>query len=106
MALAKAKEIVSSLRLVVIGVFSCFWQKTYRGFCTSVKKLFTQMRKQLSRSSNWTKRVSDGDGDDIQAALLEWTVPNVFIGGKHVGGCDSKPVNMLTGGAIGNNSPP
>ncbi|KAF3671830.1 Glutaredoxin [Capsicum annuum] len=34
-----------------------------------------------------------GDGDEVQAALLEWTgqrtVPNVFIGGEHVGGCDS-----------------
>ncbi|MBA0766834.1 hypothetical protein Gotri_015836 [Gossypium trilobum] len=34
-----------------------------------------------------------GDGSDIQAALAEWTgqrtVPNVFIGGKHIGGCDS-----------------
>lgn len=34
------------------------------------------------------------DGADIQAALLEWTgqrtVPNVFIGGKHIGGCDGK----------------
>lgn len=33
-----------------------------------------------------------GDGDDIQAALAQWTgqrtVPSVFIGGKHIGGCD------------------
>lgn len=32
------------------------------------------------------------DGSEIQAALAEWTgqrtVPNVFIGGKHIGGCD------------------
>jgi glutaredoxin len=36
----------------------------------------------------------EGDGGDIQAALAEWTgqrtVPNVFIGGKHIGGCDCK----------------
>lgn len=36
----------------------------------------------------------EGDGGDIQSALAEWTgqttVPNVFIGGKHIGGCDSK----------------
>lgn len=33
------------------------------------------------------------DGSEIQAALAEWTgqrtVPNVFIGGKHIGGCDT-----------------
>ena len=34
------------------------------------------------------------DGSDIQSALGEWTgqrtVPNVFIAGNHVGGCDGK----------------
>jgi hypothetical protein len=41
----------------------------------------------------------EGDGSDIQLALAEWTglktVPNVFIGGKHIGGCDSKPLVSL-----------
>lgn len=53
------------------------------------------------------------DGSALQAALHDWTgqrtVPNVFIGGKHVGGCDDtvrlhqegKLVPMLTeAGAI------
>lgn len=34
------------------------------------------------------------DGSEIQAALAQWTgqrtVPNVFIGGNHIGGCDCK----------------
>lgn len=37
--------------------------------------------------------VIEGDGADLQSALAGWTgqrtVPNVFIGGKHIGGCDS-----------------
>lgn len=37
--------------------------------------------------------VVKGDGSQIQAALAEWTgqrtVPNVFIGGNHIGGCDA-----------------
>lgn len=41
----------------------------------------------------------EGDGGEIQAALAEWTgqrtVPNVFIGGKHIGGCDCKPILLL-----------
>ena len=41
----------------------------------------------------------EGDGGDIQAALAEWTgqrtVPNVFIGGKHIGGCDCKATLLL-----------
>lgn len=32
------------------------------------------------------------DGSEMQSGLAEWTgqrsVPNVFIGGKHIGGCD------------------
>lgn len=39
-----------------------------------------------------------GDGADIQAALAEWTgqrtVPNVFIGGNHIGGCDCMPFKL------------
>ncbi|GFY87204.1 glutaredoxin family protein [Actinidia rufa] len=44
-----------------------------------------------------------GDGSDIQAALAEWTglrtVPNVFIGGNHIGGCDSTTA-MHKGGKL------
>ncbi|KAL2943150.1 Glutaredoxin-C6 [Bienertia sinuspersici] len=33
-----------------------------------------------------------GDGSEVQAALAQWTgqrtVPNVFVGGNHIGGCD------------------
>ena len=39
-----------------------------------------------------------GDGSEIQAALAQWTgqrtVPNVFIGGKHIGGCDSMILSL------------
>lgn len=40
-----------------------------------------------------------GDGSDIQAALAEWTgrktVPNVFIGGQNIGGCDCKAISFI-----------
>ncbi|CAA0820186.1 Glutaredoxin-C2 [Striga hermonthica] len=82
MALAKAKEIVSTNPVVV---FRCFDSN-------SLDVTF------------W----NEGDGSELQAALFEWTgqrtVPNVFIGGKHIGGCDAttnlhnqgKLVPMLT----------
>lgn len=42
-------------------------------------------------SCDWTFAA---DGSEIQSALAEWTgqrtVPNVFIGGNHIGGCDGK----------------
>lgn len=40
-----------------------------------------------------------GDGDEIQSELAKWTgqrtVPNVFIGGKHIGGCDCKYTSYI-----------
>ena len=39
------------------------------------------------------------DGSELQSALAEWTgqrsVPNVFIGGNHIGGCDSECFTTL-----------
>jgi len=41
------------------------------------------------------------DGAEQQAALLELTgqktVPNIFVGGKHVGGCDSTVAAIASG---------
>ncbi|KAK3033043.1 hypothetical protein RJ639_035669 [Escallonia herrerae] len=46
---------------------------------------------------------SSGDGSDLQSALAELsgqrTVPNVFIGGKHIGGCD-KTTAMYKAGQL------
>ncbi|KAG2678860.1 hypothetical protein I3760_11G023400 [Carya illinoinensis] len=81
MALTKVKEIVSSTTVVVFS-------KTYCGYCKRVKQLLTQ----LGATNKVIELDEERDGDDIQSALLEWTgqrtVPNVFSGGKHIGGCD------------------
>ncbi|QCE10852.1 glutaredoxin [Vigna unguiculata] len=81
MALAKAKEIVSSNSVVVFS-------KTYCPFCVRVKQLFDS----LGVTYKLLELDVERDGADIQAALHEWTgqrtVPNVFISGKHIGGCD------------------
>ncbi|KAJ8566970.1 hypothetical protein K7X08_019178 [Anisodus acutangulus] len=82
MALAKAKEIVSANPVVVFS-------KTYCPFCVSVKDLLSK----LGASFKAVELDTEKDGSEIQVALAEWTgqrtVPNVFIGGKHIGGCDS-----------------
>ncbi|GLT33234.1 hypothetical protein SLA2020_078380 [Shorea laevis] len=81
MALPKAKELVSSNSVVVFS-------KTFCPFCVSVKKLLQE----LGANFKVVELDNESDGSDIQAALAEWTgqrtVPNVFIGGKHIGGCD------------------
>ncbi|KAF5476778.1 hypothetical protein F2P56_003480 [Juglans regia] len=106
MALTKVKEIVSSTPVVVFS-------KTYCGYCKRVKQLLTQ----LGATYKVIELDEERDGDDIQSALAEWTgqrtVPNVFIGGKHIGGCDvviemyqaGQLLPLLTeAGAIANNS--
>ncbi|RDX70075.1 Glutaredoxin-C1, partial [Mucuna pruriens] len=80
--LNKAKEIVSSAPVVVFS-------KTYCGYCKRVKDLL----KSLGATYKVVELDTESDGADIQSALAEWTglrtVPNVFIGGKHIGGCDN-----------------
>ncbi|XP_068335599.1 glutaredoxin-like [Pyrus communis] len=81
MELTKAKELVSTNSVVVFS-------KTYCPFCVNVKQLLTQ----LGASYKAFELDSESDGAQIQSALAEWTgqrtVPNVFVGGKHIGGCD------------------
>ncbi|CAL0327671.1 unnamed protein product [Lupinus luteus] len=78
----KAKEIASSSSVVVFS-------KTYCGYCKRVKNLLTQ----IEAAYKVIELDKESDGSDIQLALAEWTglrtVPNVFIGGKHIGGCDT-----------------
>ncbi|GAA0164010.1 hypothetical protein Leryth_020907 [Lithospermum erythrorhizon] len=81
MAMEKAKELVSSNPVVVFS-------KSYCPFCVDVKKLLDQ----LQASYKAVELDSQSDGSEIQSALASFTgqrtVPNVFIGGKHIGGCD------------------
>nr|O81187.1 RecName: Full=Glutaredoxin [Vernicia fordii]AAC39481.1 glutaredoxin [Vernicia fordii] len=81
MAMIKAQELVSSNSVVVFS-------KTFCPYCTSVKQLLNQLGAQFKV----IELDSESDGSDLQNALAEWTgqrtVPNVFIGGKHIGGCD------------------
>lgn len=82
MALVKAKAIVNSNPVVVFS-------KTYCGYCKRVKQLLTQ----LGARYKVVELDGEADGGELQEALGEWTgqktVPNVFIGGKHIGGCDA-----------------
>ncbi|KAI3464813.1 hypothetical protein Pfo_021476 [Paulownia fortunei] len=75
-----AKEIVSTNTVVVFS-------KTYCPFCVSVKKLLTELG--ACASFKAIELDTEGDGSEIQSALAQWTGPNVFIGGRHIGGCDA-----------------
>ncbi|KAL2320128.1 hypothetical protein Fmac_029097 [Flemingia macrophylla] len=92
MALPKAKEIVSSNPVVVFSA-------TYCPFCDEVKKLFGSLGVTYKVFELDTEGFCcvqyryTADGSEVKAALINWTgqrtVPNVFIGGNHIGGCDS-----------------
>ena len=80
--MAKAKELVSSNPVVVFS-------KTFCPYCIRVKELLSQ----LGATYKAVELDAESDGSEIQSALKEWTgqqtVPNVFIGGNHIGGCDA-----------------
>lgn len=82
MAMSKAKNLVSSNAVVVFS-------KSYCPYCVQVKQLLSS----LGVKSKVIELDEESDGSELQSALAEWTgqrtVPNVFIGGKHIGGCDS-----------------
>ncbi|KAH7858873.1 hypothetical protein Vadar_028946 [Vaccinium darrowii] len=81
MAVSKVKEIVDSNPVVVFS-------KTYCGYCKQVKQLLSK----LGATYKVVELDVENDGSEMQQALAELTgqgtVPNVFIGGKHNGGCD------------------
>ncbi|XP_027125655.1 glutaredoxin [Coffea eugenioides] len=82
MALSKVKQIVSSHPVVVFS-------KTFCGYCNRVKQLLDQ----LGATHTVVELDEETDGTEMQSALAVWTgqrtVPNVFIAGKHIGGCDT-----------------
>ncbi|KAK6155208.1 hypothetical protein DH2020_009456 [Rehmannia glutinosa] len=90
---AVAQNLESKLNApkLIHGSVFCFGEcsKTFCPFCVSVKELLTK----LGASFKAIELNTESDGSEIQAALAEWTgqrtVPNVFIGGKHIGGCDA-----------------
>ncbi|KAK1326243.1 hypothetical protein QJS10_CPA01g01278 [Acorus calamus] len=92
MALAKAKEIVSSNPVVVFS-------KSHCPYCTRVKQLLNK----LGAAFKVVELDVESDGSEIQSALAEWTgqrtVPNVFINGNQIGGCD-KTMEMHSSGKL------
>ncbi|KFM23777.1 Glutaredoxin-C6 [Auxenochlorella protothecoides] len=64
------------------------YSKTYCPYCAEVKSLFQK----LKVDAKVIELDSLADGNDVQQALFEVvgkkTVPQVFVGGQHIGGCD------------------
>lgn len=78
-------EVKAAIAAHDVVVFS----KTWCGFCTQVITLFTR---ELKVPITTYELDIMPNGDEIQSSLQAITgqrsVPNVFVGGQHVGGCD------------------
>jgi len=77
----KIKDLIDKNRVMVFSKTTC-------PFCAKVKDLLKSLKVEYYAY----ELDLDSDGSKIQDALLEMsgqrTVPNVFIGGAHLGGCD------------------
>lgn len=79
-----ADDARSAIKSNNVMVFST----TYCPYCAQVKSLFSELNVDHTA---WELDVRE-DGAEIRQFLVEETgqrtVPNVFVGGNHVGGCD------------------
>ncbi|MEW5299557.1 MAG: hypothetical protein WDW38_004403 [Sanguina aurantia] len=80
----KVDEIKSAIVAAPVVVYS----KTYCPYCTKAKALLTDLKVPFTAF----ELDKLGDGDELQSSLQgltgSRTVPQVFIGGKFLGGCD------------------
>ncbi|XP_020082697.1 glutaredoxin-C6-like isoform X1 [Ananas comosus] len=78
-ALPKTKDTVASFPIVVFS-------HSYCPLCRRVKQVLTEQ----GATFKAIELDEESDGSAIHSALMKWTgqaaCPNVFIGGKHVGG--------------------
>jgi len=76
------------------------YSKTWCPYCGQVKGLFQQLGVEI-KAVELDQLVEEMD---VQDALYEMTgqrtVPNVFIGGKHIGGCDDTVALHRSGGLL------
>ncbi|KAK4523789.1 hypothetical protein GAYE_SCF00G1685 [Galdieria yellowstonensis] len=79
---------VEEIQRLIASAFVVVFSKSWCPFCDRVKQLF----RSLGVSFKVIELDQEKNGSAIQSALYELTkqrtVPNVFINGQHVGGCD------------------
>ncbi|KAI9085247.1 hypothetical protein K1719_032770 [Acacia pycnantha] len=84
----EATTLIVSIMTAMVMV-SWVWAKMVKMLWLNSKRLECVPREQGVQANPYKFWV--GDGSEIQSALAEWTgqetVPDVFIGGNHIGGC-------------------
>ena len=96
--LTDAGAVKERVKELVLGHTVVLFSKSYCPFCTKVKALFAKLGAEQITAIELDQ---DKDGPAIQAVLLEvtgqGTVPNVFVGGQHIGGNDDAQAKAASG---------
>ena len=86
----KAKALIGAHDVMIFS-------KTYCPYCTRAKEAIQK----LGVKAEILELDVVADGDQVQAALAELTkqrtVPNIFVKGKHLGGCDNTLAAIASG---------
>jgi glutaredoxin 3 len=79
-----AQFVTSQINSSKVVIFS----KSYCPYCVRAKKLFQNLNQEASIIE--LDRVANGNEiqDYLYSITQQRTVPNIFIGQKHIGGCD------------------
>eukprot|EP01064_Diplonema_japonicum_P002522 TRINITY_DN115_c2_g1_i1.p2 TRINITY_DN115_c2_g1~~TRINITY_DN115_c2_g1_i1.p2 ORF type:complete len:108 (+),score=25.58 TRINITY_DN115_c2_g1_i1:64-387(+) len=89
MSAAQVRELVKGMGPDVAQAHVLVFSKSWCPYCTKVKGLFNGVKPE---SYSVVELDNIKNGDAIHAELKKITgqssVPNVFIGDKHIGGCD------------------
>ena len=85
------------LNELILGGTVVLFSKSHCPFCAKAKTLFAELEQQISTIE--LDQLEDGPA--VQAVLLEVTgqrtVPNIFVGGRHVGGNDVVQAKAASG---------
>eukprot|EP00475_Leptophrys_vorax_P030818 TRINITY_DN46454_c0_g1_i2.p1 TRINITY_DN46454_c0_g1~~TRINITY_DN46454_c0_g1_i2.p1 ORF type:complete len:138 (-),score=34.20 TRINITY_DN46454_c0_g1_i2:80-457(-) len=89
----KLEELIASSKVVVFS-------KSYCPYCVRVKKLLSSLKVEYLAY----ELDEMGDGAELQSALQsktgQRTVPNVFVNGSSIGGCDATTALHQRGGLL------
>ncbi|KAI9138007.1 thioredoxin-like protein [Paraphysoderma sedebokerense] len=81
-------QIATLVNALIKENFVIVFSKSYCPYCTRAKQILQQLGKQFKV----IELDNEGNGAAIQSYLAQLTgqrtVPNIFIKGEHIGGCD------------------
>jgi glutaredoxin 3 len=100
MAASTEKDLETWIRKTNSSQPIVVWSKTYCPYSIRVKKLFDKLGYDFQGIELDELNDEDGVQDALERISGLSTVPNVYIGGKHIGGCDDTVALHMRGELI------